>query len=93
MIKIAKTFVDQLDNAYSDTAFLDAILRLAAALDLTVVAEGIERAEQADVLRSFNCGLGQGYYFARPMNHSSTGQHLIARGLRDREPDGHIRVA
>jgi diguanylate cyclase (GGDEF)-like protein len=93
MIKIAKTFVDQLDNVYSDTAFLDAILRLAAALDLTVVAEGIERAEQADVLRSFNCGLGQGYYFARPMNHSSAGQHLIARGLRDREPDGHIRVA
>jgi len=93
IIKIAKPFVEQLDDDYSDTAFLDAILRLAAALDLTVVAEGIERAEQADVLRGFNCGLGQGYYFARPLDHVRAGQHLTATGLRDRERETHARVA
>ncbi|HEV8251004.1 MAG TPA: EAL domain-containing protein [Gaiellaceae bacterium] len=93
IIKIAKPFVDQLDNDHSDTAFLDAILRLASALDLTVVAEGIERAQQADVLRAFNCGLGQGYHFARPLDHTRAGHHLRATGLRGREPEAHVRVA
>jgi diguanylate cyclase (GGDEF)-like protein len=76
ILKIAKPFVDRLDNRHSDTAFLDAILRLAAALDLTVVAEGIERADQAETLRLLNCGLGQGYHFARPLDHPAAEHHL-----------------
>ena len=41
---------------------------LARALDLTVVVEGIETAEQAATLHRLGCGLGQGYHFARPLD-------------------------
>jgi diguanylate cyclase (GGDEF)-like protein len=66
MLKIAKPFIDRIDRDAADGTFVDAILRLAAALDLDVVAEGIERASQARTLRTLNCALGQGYLYARP---------------------------
>ena len=92
ILKIAKPFVDRLDNEHSDTAFLDAILRLAAALDLTVVAEGIERPEQVETLRLLNCGLGQGYHFARPLDHAAAEHHLNTAALHQR-PQPFMRVA
>ena len=78
ILKIAKPFVDRLGNGSYDTTFTDAILRLAGALDLDVVAEGIERREQAEMLRGLNCGLGQGYYFARPIDAAGAAAHLRA---------------
>jgi diguanylate cyclase (GGDEF)-like protein len=76
ILKIAKTFVDRLERGPSDVTFVDAILRLAATLDLSVVAEGIERLEQADLLRRLECGLGQGYHFARPLSEADAEAHL-----------------
>jgi diguanylate cyclase (GGDEF)-like protein len=78
ILKIAKPFIDRLGNGSYDTTFTDAILRLAGALDLDVVAEGIERREQADMLRGLNCGLGQGYYFARPIEAADAAAHFRA---------------
>jgi EAL domain-containing protein (putative c-di-GMP-specific phosphodiesterase class I) len=75
-LKIAKPFVDRLAEDPDDSTFTDAILRLAGALHLPVVAEGIERVEQADVLRRLECSLGQGYYFARPMDVTDAERHL-----------------
>ena len=45
---------------------VEGILRLADALQLDVVAEGIETAGQRDLLREMGCRYGQGYYFSRP---------------------------
>jgi diguanylate cyclase (GGDEF)-like protein len=75
-LKIAKPFVDGLDQEPEDSTFTDAILRLAGALQLPVVAEGIERAEQANILRRLECSLGQGYYFARPLDVTDAERHL-----------------
>jgi diguanylate cyclase (GGDEF)-like protein len=72
MLKIAKPFVDRIEH---DSTFVDAILRLAGTLDLEVVAEGIETREQAEMLRSLGCTLGQGYYYARP----SEALHVASR--------------
>jgi EAL domain-containing protein (putative c-di-GMP-specific phosphodiesterase class I) len=36
-------------------------------LGLDVIAEGIENAEQRDMLQSLGCTIGQGYFFARPL--------------------------
>jgi EAL domain-containing protein (putative c-di-GMP-specific phosphodiesterase class I) len=44
-----------------------AILAIADTYGLEVVAEGIETAQQADVLRSLGCQLGQGYHYGRPV--------------------------
>ena len=76
ILKIAKPFVDGLDQEPDDSTFTDAILRLAGALQLPVVAEGIERAEQANILRRLECSLGQGYYFARPLDVVDAERHL-----------------
>ena len=76
ILKIAKPFVDRLDQEPEDSTFTDAILRLAGALQLPVVAEGIERAEQANILRRLECSLGQGYYFARPLDAAGAAAYL-----------------
>ena len=89
-LKIAKPFIDRLDQETGDTTFIDAILRLAAALELGVVAEGIERPEQATLLRRLDCGLGQGFHFARPLDAAETETHLARTTARRRR---HIRAA
>jgi diguanylate cyclase (GGDEF)-like protein len=76
ILKIAKPFVDRLGNAPEDTTFIDAIIRLASALELEVVAEGIERPDQEEMLRLLDCSLGQGYHFARPLDATAAELHL-----------------
>jgi diguanylate cyclase (GGDEF)-like protein len=76
ILKVAKPFVDRLDQEPGDSTFIDAILRLAGALQLAVVAEGIERPEQANILRRLECALGQGYHFARPLDAADAERHL-----------------
>ena len=76
ILKVAKSFVDRLDHDSEDWTFADAILRLAGALQLTVVAEGIERPEQANALRRLECALGQGFHFARPLDVADAERHL-----------------
>jgi diguanylate cyclase (GGDEF)-like protein/PAS domain S-box-containing protein len=49
-----------------------AVVALGSTLDLTVVAEGVEHAEQWERLRELGCDLGQGFYFARPMDVAGT---------------------
>jgi diguanylate cyclase (GGDEF)-like protein/PAS domain S-box-containing protein len=56
-----------------------AVVALGQTLSLDVVAEGIEYPEQWETLRELGCGLGQGFYFARPMNADSTLDYLRAR--------------
>jgi EAL domain-containing protein (putative c-di-GMP-specific phosphodiesterase class I) len=81
ILKIAKPFVDDLGAETSDSSFLEAILGLARALDLTVIMEGIETAEQAATLQRLGCRLGQGYHFARPLDRQAASAHLAARPL------------
>jgi EAL domain-containing protein (putative c-di-GMP-specific phosphodiesterase class I) len=65
-IKIDKSFVDGVTTDHEDGAIVDAVLRLAAGLKLSAVAEGVETAEQVDALRALGCRLAQGYHYARP---------------------------
>lgn len=64
-LKIDKSFVDGLGE-HEDGAIVAAILGMAHALDLTVVAEGVETEEQLCRLRSLGCEGAQGYYFSPP---------------------------
>ena len=49
-----------------DAAVVEAVVRLGAALGITVVAEGVENAETAARLVELGCPFAQGFYFARP---------------------------
>ena len=55
-----------------------AVVSLGQTLNLDVVAEGIEFPEQWTTLRDLGCGLGQGFYFARPMDADTTIEYLRA---------------
>jgi diguanylate cyclase (GGDEF)-like protein len=68
MLKIAKTFVDQLGNGEPRSPLVEAVIGLGEALGLRTVAEGIETAEQLDRLRGLHCEQGQGFLFARPLD-------------------------
>ena len=66
-LKIDRSFVNDLEQSSDARAIVDAVVRLAHALGLKVVAEGVETAGQRDVLLALGCDELQGYYFARPM--------------------------
>jgi len=65
VVKIDKSFIDALGTRYD--AVIGAVVEVAKAFDLSVVAEGIERAEQRDRLLDIGCTLAQGYYFGKPV--------------------------
>ncbi|MCW3004139.1 MAG: hypothetical protein JWQ20_3437 [Conexibacter sp.] len=67
ILKMAKPFVDGLDDDDEGRALARAIVDLATSLKLACIAEGIEDPGQADALHELGCGLGQGFHFARPM--------------------------
>jgi diguanylate cyclase (GGDEF)-like protein len=77
MIKIAKTFTDDISGNEEKSPFVRAMIELGEALDLVTLAEGIETAQQARELQRLGCELGQGYHFARPV--SASGIELLLR--------------
>ena len=66
-IKIDRSFVRDLENSSEDRAIAKAIISMGKALDLRVVAEGVETAEQDAFLRGHQCDELQGYLFSRPL--------------------------
>jgi len=66
-LKIDQSFVRQALDGRHSTAIVRAIIDMARALELEVVAEGIETAAERDFLAGAKCAMGQGYLFARPM--------------------------
>ncbi len=67
-LKIDQSFVADLETSGDARAIVDAVVKLAQALGLKVVAEGVETEGQQRILRSLGCDQLQGYLFARPMS-------------------------
>ncbi|HWU75425.1 MAG TPA: EAL domain-containing protein [Rhodanobacter sp.] len=68
ILKIDKSFVQELkcDSHTSSTTVVEAILALASALNIRVIAEGIETPAQRDALKTMGCDMGQGYLLGYP---------------------------
>jgi diguanylate cyclase (GGDEF)-like protein len=77
-LKLAKPFVDGLLLGAEEAALTRAILRIADLLGLGVIAEGIEQEAQALELDRLGCPLGQGFYFARPLDQFAVEALLVA---------------
>jgi len=73
-VRLSEPLVQRIAHDAEDLAILRAVIGIAKTLKLTVTAEGIERAEQIEVLRAAGCDRGLGNYFYRP---------LAARDLRE----------
>jgi diguanylate cyclase (GGDEF)-like protein/PAS domain S-box-containing protein len=66
-IKIAQEFVRDLEMGTGDAAIVKATIGLARELGIEVIAEGVERLRQLELLQAWGCGEAQGYYFAKPL--------------------------
>ena len=81
-LKIDQSFVRSALDSKGTTAIVRAIIEMARALELEVVAEGIETEAERAFLESAQCAMGQGYLFARPMPADQFEAFLAARSSR-----------
>lgn len=84
-LKIDRSFVRDLDSSLDAQAIVEAVVRLAHALGLKVVAEGVETQDQADILAQLHCDELQGFLFARPMS-----EHTLMKWLGQRQSASHV---
>jgi diguanylate cyclase (GGDEF)-like protein/PAS domain S-box-containing protein len=67
-LKIDRSFVSDLGRSTARTPIIGAVIDMARRLELSTVAEGVETAEQAALLRDLGCDYAQGYHFSRPVS-------------------------
>ena len=79
ILKIDKSFIDDIFADPSDAAIVRAIITLSKSLDLDVIAEGVETREQMQWLLNNGCKLFQGYLFARPMHKDQLCASVVPR--------------
>ncbi|WP_379655710.1 putative bifunctional diguanylate cyclase/phosphodiesterase [Pseudoxanthomonas sp. UC19_8] len=75
-VKIDRSFVADLQRNHDDLALTSAIIAMAHSLGIAVVAEGVEKQGQFDLLRERGCDLAQGYWLGYPLNESEFVQLL-----------------
>ena len=80
-LKIDRSFIMDLEHSADARAVVDAVIKLAHALGLKVVAEGVENQRQQKVLEAMHCDELQGFLFARPMS----GRALLLWAMNDRD--------
>jgi diguanylate cyclase (GGDEF)-like protein/PAS domain S-box-containing protein len=76
-LKIDRYFVGLLTEKGSHMHIVDAIIKLAHALDITVIAEGVETAEQLELVKQMTCEKAQGYLFSSPCDSGKVKSFLI----------------
>ena len=67
ILKIDKSFVDDIGKDPNDTVIVKSTIQLAHSLGLKVIAEGVETKAQLDFLRKYDCDYVQGYYVSKPL--------------------------
>jgi len=78
-LKIDRSFVADIEHDLNDRAIAFGTIALAHSLGLKVIAEGVETADQLELLRSNGCDEMQGYLFSKPLNSAAAFAFLHAR--------------
>jgi predicted signal transduction protein with EAL and GGDEF domain len=81
-VKIDRSFIKRLGMRRTDHELVASILDLVKRLGMTSIAEGVETAGQCERLVALGCTLGQGFYFAKPLDPHAAGALLERRGAR-----------
>ena len=82
VIKIDRTFVQNMETDPDDAAIIEAVLNLGKSLKIEVVAEGIETVSHAVRLQGMNCRYGQGFLFSRAVDFDTATELLKTKGQR-----------
>ncbi|MFD5738749.1 putative bifunctional diguanylate cyclase/phosphodiesterase [Streptomyces massasporeus] len=85
VLKIDKSFIDGIPHDPQQVALVEGIVHLADTLGLQVIAEGIEKQPQRELLAAIGCRYGQGFLFARPLTVEQ-GEALLRRRNAERTP-------
>ena len=85
-IKIDKSFILALSTDRRAKAIISSAIELARALDLTLVAEGIETAQSLQVLQDLGADIGQGFYIAHPLTSAQLDDFLTLSWLESIDP-------
>lgn len=78
-LKIDKSFIDEINAAHENMEIVKAIIALSHNLRLDVIAEGVERMEQLEILKGMSCNYVQGYFYSRPVEESRAVQLIGKR--------------
>jgi EAL domain-containing protein (putative c-di-GMP-specific phosphodiesterase class I) len=79
IVKIDRAFINNLEAEEGmNRAIVEAIIHVGHSLAMSTVAEGVESAEQAAILREFGADVGQGYFFAPPLRSDEAHQLATA---------------
>ena len=81
-LKVDRSFITDVHNCSKNRSLVETIISLAHGFGLTVVAEGVESAEELETLASMGCDAAQGFYFSEPLPHTE-----FCRWLSDYDPD------
>lgn len=76
-IKLDRSFIKNLTTDPHNAVIIKAIISMAHILEMKVIAEGVETAEQLDFLRALNCDAIQGFYYSRPLSARNFDKLLI----------------
>ncbi|HEX8602157.1 MAG TPA: bifunctional diguanylate cyclase/phosphodiesterase [Pseudoduganella sp.] len=80
-VKIDRSFVSQSETSQHHRVLIEATVKVAQSLGMSTVAEGIETAEQATVVRTLKCDKGQGYLYSRPLPQDALADWLRQPGV------------
>src|SRR5258705_13427534 len=86
-LKIDKSFMGDVCTDLDDRAIVRAIVTLGHALDLTVIAEGVETREQLDYLTELECDVVQGFLFSKSLSSKDFGELLIEHRRNNSQAD------
>ncbi len=86
-LKLDRSFLEGIPVDTHNAAIVRSTIELAHALDLPLVAEGVEDQAALDWLANLGCDLGQGYHISRPMPLTQLRSWLLARSAPTVEPD------
>lgn len=78
ILKIDQSFIFDMLKDKQNLSIVKAIINLAKALELVIIAEGIETEEHANMLTELGCHMGQGYFYSKPIPNNDFESYLMA---------------
>jgi EAL domain-containing protein (putative c-di-GMP-specific phosphodiesterase class I) len=82
VLKLDRAFVNDAEKTPKRRILAEAIINMAHALELEVVAEGIETEAQSEWLRATGCEYGQGYFYSKPLTPGKLQAQLLERKVQ-----------